>query len=167
MPGDESGHGAQMTVTRARDIAAAPQLVWPWLVQIGEGRGGFYSYDKLERLIGMKTRSAKTILPEHQSLSVGDRISLGPWNAAFVTVTDLREPEVLAVRLGDGPSRLFDWSWSFLVVARPGGCRLLIRARYRWEKGWLAPAVRGLDLGDALMTRRMLEGISQRAERGG
>jgi len=165
MPGDESVPDAQLVVTRARDIAAPPERVWPWLVQMGAGRGGFYSYDSLERLIGMKTESAEAVLSEHQALKVGDTISFGPWQNAYATATTVDCPNVLAMRLRDSAQSPFDWSWSFVVSATGGGSRLIVRARYRWERRALGPAVRALDLGDAIMTRRMLKGIAERAER--
>ena len=166
MPGDDSVPDAQLVVNGASDVGAAPESVWPWLVQMGAGRGGFYSYDRLERLIGMKTKSADSILPEHQSLQVGDAIAFGPWRNAYATVTIADGPNALAMRLRDSAQGRFDWSWSFVVSATTTGSRLIVRARYRWESRALEPAVRALDLGDAIMTRRMLKGIADRAEPG-
>ena len=68
LPGDELIEDAQASDTRGITIAAPPEAVWPWLVQMGYGRAGWYSYDRLD----MKGSSADRILPEHQGLAVGD-----------------------------------------------------------------------------------------------
>lgn len=73
MPGDLD----QIGWTRAITIDATPEQVWPWLVQWGQGRGGWYSYDWLENLFGLDIHTAKQILPEYQNLAVGDPICLG------------------------------------------------------------------------------------------
>jgi hypothetical protein len=79
MPGDELEPIARVRATRAISVDAAPEAVWPWIVQIGFGRAGFYSYDLLDSL---GRRSAETIIPELQSLHVGDWIPMGGAQAA-------------------------------------------------------------------------------------
>ncbi len=78
MPGDDLAPQPQSGYTHAIVIRAPVGRVWPWLVQIGQGRGGFYSYEKLENLAGCDIRNTHSILPEHQNLQVGDVIRLGP-----------------------------------------------------------------------------------------
>src|SRR5512142_395007 len=79
MPGDGVIDDPTDTTTHAVTIDAPPEDIWPWLVQMGYQRGGLYSYDFLDRLFGFIDRpSADRILPEFQSLAVGDKIALGP-----------------------------------------------------------------------------------------
>ena len=78
LPGDELVPTPRMQSTRAVTIHAPAADVWPWLVQLGAGRGGMYSYDLLENAAGLGIHSADRILPEHQRLDVGDVIPLGP-----------------------------------------------------------------------------------------
>ena len=78
LPGDALVPSPRLAYTRAISINASAASVWPWLVQMGQGRGGLYSYDGLENLIGCDIHSADHILPEHQNLQVGDQILFGP-----------------------------------------------------------------------------------------
>lgn len=78
MEGDELVPAPESTVTRAITINADPEQIFPWLVQMGEGRGGLYSYDWLDRMFGyLSSNSSEKILPEFQSLKSGDKIPLG------------------------------------------------------------------------------------------
>ena len=78
LPGDDLIPAPAWAATHAITIDAPPEAVWPWLVQLGQGRGGFYTYDSLENLMGLDMHSANRILPEHQTLKVGDLIPLAP-----------------------------------------------------------------------------------------
>lgn len=71
MPGDELVPDANFATTRAIDINAPVEVVWPWLVQIGQGRGGFYSYDLLENVMGLDIQSADQIIPDWLKRSGG------------------------------------------------------------------------------------------------
>ncbi|HNT78066.1 MAG TPA: SRPBCC family protein, partial [Anaerolineae bacterium] len=87
MPGDL----ARVGWTRAITIKAAPTAIWPWLAQWGQGRGGWYSYDWLENLLGFDIHTADHILPEHQQPQVGDPLCMARGvcnNAVFIV-----EPE--------------------------------------------------------------------------
>ena len=84
LPGDDLVADAQATDTRGIDIAAPPEAVWPWLVQMGYGRAGWYSYDQLD----MNHPSASRILPEHQSLAVGDVLPTDPGGGFEVRVVE-------------------------------------------------------------------------------
>jgi hypothetical protein len=77
MPGDELVPQPVLLSTRAVTIDAPPSAVWPWLAQIGQGRGGLYSYDALENLMGLDIHSADTLVPESQQLAPGDLVRLG------------------------------------------------------------------------------------------
>lgn len=100
MPGDELLPGAE-SATRAITIAAAPEDVWPWLVQLGYGRAGWYSYDWVDNDF---KPSADRILPEYRDLRVGDTILMMP-GMGFVTQS-VDEPHSIVSLLGDGSTRL-------------------------------------------------------------
>src|SRR5512146_440105 len=78
LPGDDLVPDPKLNWTHAVTVDAPAGGVWPWLVQIGQNRGGFYSYDWIENLMGLNIHSADRILPEFQTLSQGDRLSLAP-----------------------------------------------------------------------------------------
>jgi hypothetical protein len=78
LPGDEFVPEAKIGATHAITIYAPPAQVWPWLVQLGQGRSGFYSYDFIETAMGLDIQAARQIKPEHQELAVGDLIPLAP-----------------------------------------------------------------------------------------
>lgn len=159
MPADDLLPGAAFVATRAIDVAAAPDQVWGWLVQVGHGRAGFYSYDRVDN---GGVPSATTILPQFQSPSVGDLAA--PMTAGTDERTSFRVAEVV-------PSSQLVWSkpdstWAWLLVPQPdGGTRLLTRlkTRYRADR-WLPVTVLLMEVGDFPMMRRMLLGIRQRAE---
>jgi hypothetical protein len=153
MPGDDLIPGAAST-TRAIAIAAPPEQVWPWLVQIGYGRAGWYSYDWIDN---DGRPSANRILPELQQLGVGDRILMLPQMGPPVRETQ--------------PNRYFvagdqEGTWCLALYPTPGGCRLVSRWRPAWHMT-LANAFWILigDPGPFIMERRMLKGIKARAER--
>lgn len=84
MPGDELIPSSATASTRAITIDAPPGEVWPWLAQIGQGRGGFYSFDALENLLRCAIHSADRIIPEFQRVSAGDLIRLAPGHAPLL-----------------------------------------------------------------------------------
>jgi hypothetical protein len=159
MPGDDLLDGAAFTATRAVSIAAPPAQVWPWLVQVGYGRAGFYSYDLLDNL---GRRSAGEILPGFQAVALGDLAApmASPANerTAFV-VTEAREPSVLVWSKPDST-----WAWR-LTADDAGGTRLVTRLKARYTLGPFLPVTMVLmEVGDFPMMRRMLMGIRSRAE---
>ena len=161
VPGDELMPDAELISTRAVSIAAPPTAVWPWLVQLGSGRGGAYTYDWIENLFGLGMHSADAILPQFQQLAVGDVLPLGPGGPGMrVEVCDA--PRTLAFRSEDRR-----WVWIFSLEAVRGGTRLVSRNR-------IAPADASvnqrfisrviMEPGSLIMERRMLLGIRQRVE---
>ena len=78
LPGDDLLANPDIIATRAITIDAPPAAVWPWLVQMGSGRGGVYTYDWIENLFGLGMHSADEILPQFQDLKLGDEFPLGP-----------------------------------------------------------------------------------------
>ncbi len=148
--------------TMAVIIKAAPEHVWPWLVQIGYRRGGLYSYDWLDRLFGYLDRpSATRILPEFQNLAIGDEIPLGRGPGWPVAVVEPHRALVLDMRnLGD-----FDWVWQFgLYTVDENRTQLVSRSRVRTRSAWARLATYAIEPAGFLMTRRMMLGLKQRAE---
>jgi hypothetical protein len=162
IPGDELLPDADVVTTRAVTVAAAPDCVWPWLVQMGTGRGGAYTYDWIENLFGLGMHSSDVVLPEFQDTKLGDEIPMGQSGRVMAVVAF--EPErVLAVRSADG-----GWVWIFALYPEAGTTRLVSRNRLRVPAG-PAPARAAWSLlmepGSLVMERKMLRGIAERAER--
>jgi hypothetical protein len=160
LPGDDLVAAPDLQSTRAVTIDAPPASVWPWLVQMGRGRGGAYSYDWVENFAGLDMHSADRILPQFQDLALGDEVPLGG-NAPGLRV-EIRDPErTLALRSADGR-----WLWSFHVVPFRGRTRLLSRNRIALPSRARRLLSRlFLEPGSLIMERRMLLGIKERAER--
>ncbi|HET6531944.1 MAG TPA: SRPBCC family protein [Actinoplanes sp.] len=161
MPGDDLLPEPDMTSTRAITIGAPPAAVWPWLAQMGSGRGGAYTYDWIENLFGLDMHSADRILPEFQDLTVGDVLPMGK-NGPGMRVEVCHPDRALVFRSEDG-----QWVWSFTLTEVPAGTRLISRNRIA-EDG--ASAGRRLadrlimEPGSLVMERKMLRGIRDRAE---
>ncbi|HEY6013512.1 MAG TPA: hypothetical protein VIU37_05885 [Candidatus Limnocylindrales bacterium] len=193
LPGDDLVPDPSHTETRGIDIGAPPSAVWPWLVQMGYERAGWYSYDQLD----MKGRSADTILPDLQSIKVGDILPTFPGGGFEVRVVDdgralavytdtaitTAQAAAFAERQATVPLGLrasgtfmrstppdFAASWAFVLDPLPGGrTRLIERVRVWYGAGTplsgVATPVFGF--GVFLMTRRQMLGIRDRAERAG
>ncbi len=148
--------------TMAVTVDAAPEHIWPWLVQIGYQRGGLYSYDWLDRLFGYLDRpSATRILPEFQHLAVGDMIPLGRGRSWPVAVVEPERALVLDMRNMGG----FDWVWQFgLYPVDERRTRLVSRSCVRTRTVWARLATYAIEPAGFLMTRRMLLGLKLRAE---
>jgi hypothetical protein len=157
LPGDELLEDADGVATRAISIDAPPAAVWPWLAQMGPSpRGGAYTYDWIENLLGLNMHSVDRVLPEFQHLQVGDTIGLGPNPMRVERV----EPEhVLAWRSADG-----NWVWTFVIEPRGGASRLISRNRFRLPTLGARIGMLPMEPGSLVMERKMLRGIKQRAE---
>jgi hypothetical protein len=149
--------------TMAVSVDALPEDIWPWLVQIGYQRGGLYSYDWLDRLFGYLDRpSATRILPEFQHLAVGDQIPLGRGPRWPVAVVEPGRALVLDMRNLSG----FDWVWQFgLYKVDEKRTRLVSRSRVHTQTVWARLLTYAIEPAGFVMTRRMLLGIKERAER--
>jgi hypothetical protein len=162
LPGDELLPDAGLVSTRAITIDAPPDAIWPWLVQMGSGRGGAYTYDWIENLLGLNMHSADKILPEFQDVKVGDELPMGP--SQPVMRVEVLDPErTLAFRIADG-----NWVWIFALQPEMDSTRLI--SRNRIVTAGLPPTARPFYLlfmepGSLVMERKMLLGIKTRAER--
>jgi hypothetical protein len=161
LPGDELLEDPAVVSTRAITIDAPPSAVWPWLVQMGSGRGGAYTYDWIENLFGLGMHSAERINPEWQNLAVGDVIP-GRESLQGMRVEVLDPERALVTRSEDGT-----WVWAFVLEDLGGRTRLLSRNRIAMPDpspgDRIGMAV--MEPGSLVMERKMLHGIKERAER--
>jgi hypothetical protein len=159
LPGDGLTPRAQYRSTRAISIEAAPEAVWPWLVQVGCLRAGWYSNDLLDNLA---YPSATVIVPELQHIEVGAWVPMSPKPSAR---------SGLKVHSFE-PNRWLLWTtpdstWAWQLTPTANGTRLVARinARYDWRHPhWALLGVIMMEFGDFAMLRRMLRGIKTRAE---
>jgi hypothetical protein len=167
LPGDELVARPDLTATRAITIHADTEAVWPWIAQLGQGRGGFYSYDVLENLLGCDIHSANQIVPEWQSVTVGADVNLHPDVALTAALVQPGRALVLrgAVPVGRMPVP-YDFTWAFVLCGTPGGpTRLVVRERYGYARWWTPLLVEPVALISFVMSRRMMRGIKHRAQR--
>jgi hypothetical protein len=167
LPGDDLIANADLTATRAITIRASADHVWPWIAQLGQGRGGFYSYDFLENLVRADIHSADRIVPELQNIEVGDEVLLGP---EFGYDVALLEPGRSLVLRGGFPMENiappYDSTWAFVLRAGPDKTtRLLVRERYAYKRRWARLIIEPTEAISFVMSQKMLRGIKERAER--
>ncbi len=164
LPGDELVPDADLTATRAVTVEAGVDGVWPWIAQLGQGRGGFYSYDFLENLVGLDIHSAERIVSEWQAIEVGDEVRFHPEGGMTAAVV---EPgRALVLRGGMPGTPPFDFAWAFVMRGQPDGTtRLVVRERYGYLRWWAPLLVEPVEFISLVMSRRMLRGIKERAER--
>jgi hypothetical protein len=158
LPGDEVVTKADYVATRAITIDAPAQDVWPWLVQIGSGRAGWYTYDRIDNA---GVPSATEIIPELQQLEVGDLIPMVAGTDIGVRVKEL-EPHRRMLWWDEKG----EYSWEWVLEPADGRTRLLNRLRvtkHPWTRKMLYELVAAN--GDVVMQRKLLRGIKQRAER--
>jgi hypothetical protein len=176
MPGDELVPEPILGYTRAITIQSPPERVWPWLAQIGQGRGGLYSYDGLENLAGCKIHSVDRIMPELQNLHVGELIRLGPQGYPCFSTAAIDPPHALILISANpqtGEPVLHDpqpgkgysiATWQFYLHPLEGNItRLLVRQRlaYSPDIAWVWRLTEPVAF---VMERKMLLGIRERAE---
>lgn len=177
LAGDELIPNPLLLTTRAISIHTGRTKVWPWLVQMGQGRGGFYSYEWLENLIGLDIHNADRIVPELQTLQAGDSIPF--WRGAGVKVLGIEPPcllvlggSIYAENASSQPPTSANntgGTWVFaLQESSPGETRLIVRTRVaRFPPAWLSFLICRLLIEPAhfIMERGMLHGIRKRSER--
>jgi hypothetical protein len=157
LPGDELLEDADGVATRAIEIAAPPAAVWPWIAQMGPApRGGAYTFDWIENLLGLGMHSVDRVLPEFQHPEIGDTITFGANRMRLARV----EPErVFSWRSDDG-----NWVWTFVLEPTNGSTRLVSRNRYRLPTLGARIGMLPMEPASLVMEWKMLRGIKQRAE---
>jgi hypothetical protein len=171
LPGDELVPEPKWSYTLGVAVDAAPEGVWPWIAQIGQGRGGFYTYQTLENMAGCKITNTTEILPDHQHPAVGDDIYLHP-TAPAMQIEIVDPPNALV--LFGSPADIGDESqgmstWQFAVNPGPdGGSRFLTRGRYDHSSNWRSRLAFGrfpIEVISFVMSRKMMLEIKRLAER--
>jgi hypothetical protein len=177
LPGDGLIAEPAAQVTRAIEIAAPPEAVWPWVIQLGADRGGFYSYDRLENLFRLGIHSAREIVPRWQERAVGDLMhaDAGGRNGWFVT--EVQPPHALVIQMANvaegRPLRrderpFMEFSWALVMAEHePARTRLLVRERVAFGNRLARLAASPVGLVSFLMTQKMMRGIKERAEASG
>ncbi len=166
LAGDDLISNPDMVATRAIAIRAAAERVWPWIAQLGQGRGGFYSYDWLENLVGCDIHSSDRILREWQDIEVGDEIKLAPQVGLVVALVEHERSLVLRGGIPMGKRAApYDFTWAFTLRDEPDETtRLLVRERYVYTRAWAPLVVEPTELLSFVMSQKMLRGIRDRAE---
>jgi hypothetical protein len=162
LPGDDLLADPDLVTTRAVGVDAPSGAIWPWLVQMGPGRGGAYAYDWIENLFGLGMHSSDEILPQYQDLKVGDAQRLGA-HGPVLRVAVLEPQRSMVLRSDDG-----NWVWAFSLAPAGHGTRLVSRNRIATPgASWLVRTfyTYAMEPGSLVMERKMLLGIKQRAER--
>ncbi len=169
-PGDELVPDPKWTADHAVSINATPEHIWPWIAQIGQGRGGFYSYQRLENLAGSQIENTSRVLEEHRHIGVGDPIKLHV-ETPPMTVAIVEKPTALVLHgnpAGADGSAALSSSWAFLLLEQPDGTtRLLSRTRYHHNDDFRSRLMGGPLLIEPIsfvMERKMLKVIKALVE---
>lgn len=169
LPGDDLVPDPVLLSTRAISIQAPVDGIWPWLVQLGQGRGGFYSYQRLENLVGCDIQNADRIIPELQDIKVGDLVRLGPEGMPAFDVAAIEPMSALILRgdITNKERKPTIWIWAFVLTpVDKQSTRLILRTRLDYASGF-GNTVMWRVFTDPLsfnMERKMLQGIKRRAE---
>jgi hypothetical protein len=156
MPGDQYVKDPDFNATRAITIEAQPEEIWPWLLQMGFQRAGFYSYDWID---SKNIPSKEVIVPELQKLDVGDKIPLN--NHSAMVVSELVPNRRM---LWVDPSHQWSWLWALHRVDDES-TRLITRLRVPYHKNsWKILTYLVFEFGDFIMMRKCMYGIKMRAE---
>ncbi len=171
--GDDIVPHAKGQTTHAVTISAAAEDVWPWLVQMGYHRAGWYTYPWVDRYLWhIDNPSAARIVPELQDLSIDDLVPDGEPGTAFYRVAVIEAPHALVLHsTSHVPQPLrgrmtVDWTWAYeLRRVDSKTTRLVLRVRATFEPWWMRSIYDGLIVpSDFIMARSMLRGIARRAE---
>jgi hypothetical protein len=180
LPGDELVPNPRLTSTRAVTINACPEDVWPWLVQLGQQRGGLYSYERLENLARCEMHNADRIIPEFQTLNRGDEVRLGPQGYPLFKVSDFQPNRALILAAADPqtgqvtklnnpmPENYSNGNWIFFLdEIGKQRTRLLIRQAIDYQPDNFINRLLWRVITEPIgfvMTRKMLLGIKFRVE---
>ena len=170
LPGDELVPDPKFVWNQAITVNAPAAEVWPWVVQIGNQRAGWYSWDGIHRLLGVAGSvddprgSANRIIPELQNLQIGDEIRMMPEDMGVpgYKVVSIEPDRALVTHIDD--ENASSWVW-VLDPIDAETTRLIVRFRQKWERGLMGLAIWiGDELGSLVMQPKTLSGIKQRAE---
>jgi hypothetical protein len=174
LPGDDLIAEPAGQITRAIEIAGPPEAAWPWVVQLGADRGGFYSYDRLENLFRLGIHSADEVVPEWQERAVGDLVHADAAGGNGWYVMDVQPPHALVLQMANvGEGRPFrreeppfiEFSWAFVLTPHgDGGARLLVRERVAFGNALARLGFGPVGVISFVMTQKMMRGIKRRAE---
>lgn len=158
MPGDDAVQNPTFNATRAVTVEARPDEVWPWLLQLGCRRAGWYSYDWVDNL---GVPSAERLLPEFQGLKVGEIVPFSPDGKQGMWVKAMEPARWMLWGDQKGDAT---WYWG-LERLNEERLRLItrVRVRYRWTSPWILFHL-AMDVGDIVMMRKCMLGIKRRAE---
>ena len=161
-PGDDLVADANVVFDRSRVITATPQQLWPWLVQLGKQRAGWYLPSSLERAVPLSRRGARVLDPRWQELSIGQRIPDYGGRQAFLEVAIL-DPATALVYRSERGGAVFSWALT-LAALTPETTRVDLRFRGRVRSTGLRRRliVAGGDVFDRLTSELMLSGLSER-----
>jgi hypothetical protein len=163
MPGDERRHNPAFLATRAITIEDTPENIWPWLIQMGYGRAGFYGYDILENIGSERgIHSADRILPQFQNFKEGNEVPLSPVARLYFFEIEPDSYLVWSEEKGEYPSA-FTWA---LYPVDDHSTRLV--SRIGWSYHWPEPGLLALELftefTDHIAVRGILQGVKRRVE---
>ena len=171
LPGDELVPNPKWSYTLGVGIDAPPEDVWPWVAQIGQGRGGFYTYETLENMVGCRITNTTEILPAHQHPKPGDNIHLH-WDTPPLRVETVDPPNALV--LYGSPAEVSNdeiWgasTWQFIVKSDAvGGSRFLTRGHYDYAPNWQSRLMFGrfpMEVITYVMSRKMMLEMKRLAE---
>jgi hypothetical protein len=176
LPGDDLVPKPDLGYTHAIPIHARAADIWPWLVQIGQGRGGLYSYEGLENLAGCKIRNVDRVMPEFQDLKVGDLVRLGPQGYPCFVVETLEPGQALVLQgadpeTGEPPDLAAESAsyalatWQFILDERDeAASRLIIRQRLAYSQD-MALLWRLVEPISFVMERNMMLTLKRHVER--
>jgi len=170
--GDELVERPQLESTRAITVNAGAERVWPWIVQLGQGRGGFYGYDRLNNLLGCRVRSADRIMTEFQTIGEGDMIRVHPLHGCVVGMVNPGRALVLraasmesAFPLDPDDSPYVAVTVAFILFERDDGTtRIVIRERCECTRWYRRLMMELLSLISFLTIRKMLLNVKERVE---
>jgi hypothetical protein len=166
MPGDEAEAHPIFNATRAVTINARPEQIWPWIVQIGYGRAGWYGLDMLDN---GGVPSARRVIPELQGLAVGDKMPIFPATPPFTsdvfqTVASIQPNQYLLTKGGDGTT----WVWA--LYSLDGSATPQTRLVWRMRSApyvWTSPVIAAqllTELVDYVAVSENMLGIKERVE---
>ena len=162
LPGDDLIPEAAVVMDRRAALNAPREAVWPWLLQLGKGRAGWYLSRRLERLTPKGNRALRTIDPAYQEVAAGDRVA------------DYGRDGWFEARVVDPPQALVWWSergddlrltWALVLeTTGPQTCTLHVRLRINRRVGRRVPAIVqwGTELFDRFTVRIMIRGLKER-----